>query len=213
VSLDVALRGEFFFPLQLDGEVNVRGQATGVLYGLDRAEKVFAGRAGQKAAEPLKVGVSFIPVAAAGMEIGGVVVDLPDFDQGVPERVATAVKDAPAQIGDLADRRGKPVVDDQQVIVGVERHLVRIEWPLGLRWGLHQLLSKRAGRHQSGDADCPDRRAAQEMPAGVNPLGCFHGLKSPGRAVNLRLGNAIQSISQTPSTDHRFRCRLTSLLT
>ena len=65
MSLDIALRGELFTALQLDGKVDVRSWATRIRDGLYGAECVFASRAGQKATKPLEVCVPLVPVSTA----------------------------------------------------------------------------------------------------------------------------------------------------
>ena len=109
------------------------GRAAGVGDGLDRAEVVFAGRAGQEPAEALEVRVALVAaLVAVGVEVDAVGVALPDLDDGVADRVALGVEDAAGQVRDLADGRRDGVVDDDQVVVGVERQLVGVERPLGL---------------------------------------------------------------------------------
>ena len=77
-------------------------------------------------------------------------VDLPDLDEGVADRVAPGVEDPAAQVGDLADGRRDAVVDDQQVVVGVERQLVGIERPLGLGRRPDQLVGEDARASVNG---------------------------------------------------------------
>ena len=56
-------------------------RAAGVGDGLDRAEVVLAGGAGQEPAEALEIRVALVAVGVAGVEVDAVGVDLPDLDQ------------------------------------------------------------------------------------------------------------------------------------
>ena len=70
-------------------------------------------------------------IQTAGMEVGAKVINLPDFDERVAKWRAGGVENLPAQMGDNADRGRDRIVDDQKVIVGVQRKMVGIERPLG----------------------------------------------------------------------------------
>src|SRR5262245_10223537 len=132
-------------------------RAAGVWYRLDGAEVVFAGRSGQEATEALKILVALLLLAAgiSCVDVHTLVVALPDFDEGVAHRITLGVEDAARQMRDLADGRGDRVVDDEQVVVGVERQFVGVEWSLGLRWRAdpcqflgEQTTSREIGRSQ-----------------------------------------------------------------
>ena len=77
------------------------------------------------------------------MQVRPVVVALPDFDERVADRRALHVEDLAREVGDGADGGGDRVVDDDQVVVGVERQLVGVERPLGLIGRLRQRLGER----------------------------------------------------------------------
>src|SRR5262249_45997971 len=139
MAFDVALSCEFVAPFGLDGEMDVR-RAAGVRDGLDRAEQVFSGRTGQEPSETLKVRVAFVAVDTARMNVRAAVVALPDFDQRAAHRLAARVQYPPAQVSHCADGGRGAVVDYDQVVVGVERHLVGVKRPLGLARRLDQLL-------------------------------------------------------------------------
>ena len=124
---------------RLDLEMDMT-RAAGVGDRLDRAEIVFAGRAGEESPEALKVLVVILLVRVASVDVGAVVVDLPDLDQGVPDRVALGVENTAEKMGHFAHGRSDRVVDDQEVVVGVERELVGIERPLSLRGRPHQFV-------------------------------------------------------------------------
>ena len=59
-------------------------RAAGIETGLDRAENVFTRRARQKFAVSLEVGVA-IRDRASGVNVGSVVVGLPDLNESVPK--------------------------------------------------------------------------------------------------------------------------------
>ncbi len=142
MSLDVALRGELVPPLHLDGKVNVR-RAPGVRNGLDGPKVVLAARSCQEATKPLEVRVSIVAVGAAGMEIGAILVYLPDLDDAVPHGFSPRVEDFSAEMRDLAHGRRDRVVDDEQIVISVQRKFVGIKRTLGLPRRPHQCFSKR----------------------------------------------------------------------
>ena len=87
LALDVTLRNQLLAAFHLDRVMNVRG-ASRIRHRLDGAEEILAGRAGEEASEALEIGIAFLAVAAPGMEVGSVVVALPDFDQRIADRPA-----------------------------------------------------------------------------------------------------------------------------
>ena len=98
---------------------------------LDRPEVVLAVRAGREPAEALEVLVLLIAgrAAVAGVQVHLVGVALPDLDGRIPHGAPGRAQDAAGQVRDLADGRGDVIVDDDQVVVGIERQLVRVERP------------------------------------------------------------------------------------
>src|SRR5262249_48621489 len=55
-----------------------------------------------------------------------------------------------AQVGDFADGGREGIVDDDQVVVGVQRQLVGVERSLGLPRSADQLLGERAADREGG---------------------------------------------------------------
>jgi hypothetical protein len=53
----------------------------------------------------------------------------------------------PADISDLADRRRERVVEDDEIVVRIEREMVRIKWTFGLGRRAQQFLGESA-RHR-----------------------------------------------------------------
>src|SRR5437868_7013208 len=62
-------------------------------------------------------------------------------------------------MGDLAGSGRKGIVHYDQIIVSIEREVVRIKWALSLPWRADQFLSQRTGSHrQRGGKDCPPEK-------------------------------------------------------
>jgi hypothetical protein len=93
------------------------------------------------------------------VNVGPLAVHLPDLDDGVAHRIPLGIEDPPGQVRDLADGGRDGVVDDEQVVVGVQRELVRVERPLGLPRRADQLLGEQAARREGRRAE---RQGAQE---------------------------------------------------
>jgi hypothetical protein len=55
------------------------------------------------------------------------VIDLPDFDHGILDRVASNVEDAAHNMRDLADGRRNRVIDNDEIVVRIQRQLLGIE--------------------------------------------------------------------------------------
>src|SRR3954467_14980435 len=87
------------------------------------------------------------------MQIRAIVVALPNLDPRIFHRVATGVEYLAAKVRNLSDSRRQTIVDHDQVIVGIERQLVRIKRPFGLSRRFQQLLRKRAGDKPGGRAN------------------------------------------------------------
>jgi hypothetical protein len=60
-------------------------------------------------------------------------VHLPDLDEGISDRLSRRRQHATGEVRDRADCRRDSIVDDQQVVIRVEGHLVRVEGPLRCR--------------------------------------------------------------------------------
>src|SRR6478752_4468242 len=82
------------------------------------------------------------------MQISPAIVALPNFYCRVPNRVPLTIENSSTQIRDLAHTGSQLVIDDQEIVVRIQRQLVRIKRPLGLGWRLHQLLGKHPGNIQ-----------------------------------------------------------------
>ena len=78
------------------------------------------------------------------------------------------VEDAAAEPGDLADRGRHAVVHDDEVVVGIERELIRVERPHGLLRRARQSLGEgsRDGEHRRAEG-----HLAEEITAGLEVRG------------------------------------------
>src|SRR6266511_1209991 len=85
MALDVTLGDQFLAALQLDRVVNV-GCASRIGHRLDGPEQILTSRTGQEAAEALEILVPILAVAGLAVQVGAVVVALPDFNQRVANR-------------------------------------------------------------------------------------------------------------------------------
>jgi len=163
MPLNVALGRELVSTGNFDSKMNVRSPSR-IRDRLDRAEQIFSGRTGGEPSETLEVLVPLLSIIASRVQIGPIVVGLPDFDDRVPNRFAMGSENLPTQVSHLTHPRRQAVVQHQQIIVGVERQLVGIERPLGLRGSPGQLLREEAGDGQQHRAE---RTGLQELtPAG-----------------------------------------------
>src|SRR5260221_11285880 len=90
--------------------------------GLDGADFVGAGRAGEELAEALEAGVvGRVSVVLLG-NVFASVVGVPKLDEGASDGRAAAGEDAFGQISDFADGLGQTVVDIDQIVVLFGRH-------------------------------------------------------------------------------------------
>ena len=87
--------------------------------------------------------------AGASVEHALFVIDLPDLDECVANGAATRIQDSARQMGDLTHGRRDRIIDDQQVVIGVEREFVGIKRAFGLGRRAYQFLGKYAGDQQS----------------------------------------------------------------
>src|SRR5438093_8211897 len=166
------------------------GCAPGIGNRLDGAEYILAGGTGEEAAETLEVCITLLAVAAPTVDIGSIVVALPDFNQRIANRIAVRVEYASAQPGDLAHGGRHAVVDDNQVIVCVERQVVGVERPFGLLRRANEFLGKCAGKGQYHRAQ---RQATQEEAAVLQEIWMvqIHGVLSV-------CGSQVRNCCQSP---------------
>ena len=94
IARDEALGGEGALVVPVNGEVDMRG-AGAVGDGFDGAEIVAAIAAGHEAAEALEVVIALGSGQATvlAMDVGALVISLPDFDAGIGDGVAFYIGD------------------------------------------------------------------------------------------------------------------------
>ena len=139
---------------------------------LDGAEVVLPRHACHKPAKSLEVGISLFLVAGAGVKVSTVVVHLPDFNHCVAHRHTFDIGDPAMQVRDGAHRRGKGIVDHDQVIIGIEWEFVGVKRAIRLRGGACELFSEPPGRPQN-----PDRHSDGSHP--LNQVAAVKHLQTP----------------------------------
>jgi len=126
----------------------------------------------------LEVGVAFFGIAAAAVEVDAAAIDLPDFDDGIADGVAFGVEEAAAEVGDFADSGGEVVVEDEKVVIGIEREFVRIEGAFGLTGRLGEGFGESAGRGEGGGEGDDGFAAGPDLWEGEGFR--FHGVSKAG---------------------------------
>src|SRR6266511_5600129 len=96
------------------------------------------------------------------MKVSPAVVALPNFDDCVPNRFACGTEDSSAHVGNLAHARSQRVVDDDQIVVGIERQMIWVERAFGLTWRENQLLRERTWH---GEKCCSKPDTLEELAA------------------------------------------------
>src|SRR5262245_27961617 len=124
--------------------MNVRRSAR-IRDGLDSAENIFAGRAGDVTAEALEIRVALIGVPCLAVKIRAILVTLPDLDRGIADGLTVRIKNLSTHPGDFADCGSDAVINDQEIIISIEWKLIGIKRAFGLAWRPHQFFSEEAG--------------------------------------------------------------------
>src|SRR6476646_3987276 len=88
-------------------------------------ENILTGGAGNETAISLEEGVAITAGAGSG-DVGAVVVRLPDLDEGAADGRAVLIEHAAAHPGDGSDCGRDGVVDDDQIVVEIERQFIGI---------------------------------------------------------------------------------------
>jgi hypothetical protein len=98
---------------------------------------------------------------ALAVKISAMVVRLPDFDDRATDRSAGGIENTAAEPGDRAHCRGDGVVEDQQVVIPIERQVVRVVGAFCLRRGLDQRVGERAANREerAGQSYCAEKAA------------------------------------------------------
>ena len=141
LSLDLALGGKSVVSLDFDGDMYVR-RAAGIGDGFDGAEYVFARAAGEESTESLEIFIVFVGPIALRVDVHGVVVHLPNFDQRVADWFAFGIHEFAGKPGDFADAGCDGVVDGDQIVVGIQWQSIRVKWSFCLSRRLLESLCK-----------------------------------------------------------------------
>lgn len=151
VAGDEALGGEGALVIPVNGDVDVRG-AGAVGDGLDGAEVIAAIAGGEEAAEALEgvVALGAGEASVLAVDVGALVIDLPDFDTGVGDGVALEVGDLSVEVGDGTDGGGEGVVDAEEVVIGIEGEFVGVEGALGHGGGGGEEFGEGSGIGEEG---------------------------------------------------------------
>src|SRR5512133_2443634 len=168
MALDEKLRGPFLAPLHLYCEMDVRRGPHLIGHRLHGAKIIFPGRTGQEPAKTLEIGVKR-PSARASPEVGAFAVYLPKLDHRISDGVTSPLDESSAQMRDFAYGRRDRIVNNQQVIIRVERKSARVERTfLNLRCA-RELLGKRA---RDREQKAPRRDVAEKTAARYSIMRC-----------------------------------------
>src|SRR5262249_13087482 len=168
VTFDMHLRREDTAPVFADCEVNVSGPELvlkRVGNGLDRAEIVLPAGIGQKPPVALEVSVAAAGVRSIRVNVGSLAVDLPDFDERVAYGFAGFAQYASGQVRDFSDGRSDRVIDDEEIVVRVERHLIRIKRSFPGAGSLGESFGKKTWR---GECRSTEDETTYESPSSMN---------------------------------------------
>src|SRR5207247_426614 len=102
MAFDVALGSPLLHSLGLECKVNVRA-AAGVGNGFYCPEVRFSARAGEKSPESLEILIPFITIGRAAVQIGAVVIHLPDFDEHISQRFSVTVEYSTGEMSYFTD--------------------------------------------------------------------------------------------------------------
>ena len=139
--------------------MNVR-RPTRVRDWLDGAKVVFTRRAGQETSEALEILIAGC-MSVFAVQIHALVVHLPDFHERVANRLTARVQNPSAEVGDVTKSRRDAIIDDDEVVIGVERQVVGIERPFRLARRAHEFISEESG---NGEKRGSETQAANEAP-------------------------------------------------
>tara|TARA_B100001105_G_C22339214_1_gene420463 strand:+ start:221 stop:856 length:636 start_codon:yes stop_codon:yes gene_type:complete len=148
-TLDVELSGEDALVPVRDCNMDVRC-ASGIGRRFDGTEVVLTPGAGEKASIALEVPVPLVLSVGLGMEVDPLVVYLPDLNDGIAERLAPGVHHHAAKVAHGTYRGSNLVVDDEEIIVGIEGKVVGIERPLHVPGRAGESLRQGAGHGEEG---------------------------------------------------------------
>lgn len=130
-------------PFHAHRDMNMRGAAS-VRCRLDAAEVIFTSRAREKATVALEVAVKVSAVPCLSVDIVSTDIRLPNFDYRISDRTSRGSFYRTAEMSDLTDCGRDLIVDDDEIVIGVERKLIGVERPLRLPGRFGQRLREGA---------------------------------------------------------------------
>ncbi len=125
MAVDEYLRGEQLSLAFVDADMDMR-RAARIRHRFDGAEPVLAVRRGRERAVPLEIHIPPAAAAVSRVHLNPLAIDLPDFNGGVLDRLAAYAEHSAGKMRDLSDRGRRGIADDDQIVVFIERQLVRI---------------------------------------------------------------------------------------
>jgi hypothetical protein len=152
-TLDVELSGKEALVPVGDCNMDVRG-ASGIGRRFDGAEVIVTLGICKKATIALEVLVPLVLSVGLGMEVDTLVVDLPDLDDGIADRLTLGVQHNAGEVTNGTDCGGDLVVDDEEIVIGIEGKVVRVERPLRVPGCAGESLRKGAGYGEEGGGSC-----------------------------------------------------------
>src|SRR5262245_19791845 len=161
IPFDEQLSRPFFTYFHLYSEMDMGRHTAAVRNGLNRAEIILASRSSQESAETLKICVVF-RLRVARREINPAAVHLPNLDESIPDRIAVRIEQPPAQVCHFTDRWRDRVINNQQIIIRIQREFVRIKWSFLHSSRSREFLCKGSANHQGGAGKC---EASKEIAA------------------------------------------------
>lgn len=169
VPFDVTLSREEALVSLTDGHVNMRSPAR-IGNRFDGAEVVAAFQIGHEPAIALEVAIFLtrFPVCSTGVDVVAKAIHLPDLDQSILDRLPVDVPHGAGEMRDLADCRGDAVIDDEQVVVRIQRILVWIIRAFCLARRLGQRFRKGAWHGEESsrtDQGTPQKLASMTLGA------------------------------------------------
>ena len=78
------------------------------------------------------------------MNIGAGIIRVPDFKVGVADGISATVENSSAQVQNGSDCRRDVVVDDEQIVVRIQRQIRRVVRPFGLLGRCYKRFCKNA---------------------------------------------------------------------
>ena len=155
-------------------------RASGIGRWFDGAEVVMTPGAGEEASIALEVLVPFVLSVGLGMEVDPLVVYLPDLDDGIAERLPLGVHHHAAEVAYSTYCGSNPVVDDEEIIVGIQGKVVGIEGPLHVPGRTGEGLCQGTGHGEESGGSCEGTAEKVATVAGwatSNGMDESHGLE------------------------------------